>query len=214
MSGLLWPGSEPRYFFGRFFCCSRSFICSNNKLLWKGFGHRNYSTYFITSDNVFAKHNFLPLARPYGVSDCTQRHFRMLLTPDEGKQPSVVLFWPYMMLGFCEILRFQKVIFHSICLRWPNFNELPSISGKTQTFSFASVAKTSSRLFWWLLNVFSVIRSWCFSINLDRNSYFFHTFFRLLWTFFIVGGSHCYKKTFITCAVGCLNEWFEATLRL
>ena len=58
------------------------------------------------------------------------------------------------------------------------------------------------------------VNQFCISINLERNSYFFHTFFRLLWTFFIVGGFHSYKKTFITCAVGCLNEWLDAAVRL
>ena len=80
-SGLSWPGSEPRYFFGQIlFHSSRLLFCSNKRLPWKGLGHRNYSTSFITSDIVFAKHNFLLLARRYGVSDCTQRHFRMPLT--------------------------------------------------------------------------------------------------------------------------------------
>ena len=60
-----------------------------------------------------------------------------------------VCFWPqirkcsrawcsfdYMMLGFHEILTFQKAIFHSICLRWTNFNETPLMSGITLTLFF------------------------------------------------------------------------------
>ena len=94
------------------------------------------------------------------------------------------------------------------------FQRTPFNIRKQSNAFFASVAEKSSRLFWWLFNVFSVIRSCCVSINLDRNSYFSHTFFRLLWTFFIVGGFHSYKRTFIICAVGCLNEWFEAAFRL
>ena len=78
-----------------------------------------------------------------------------------------VCFWPqimkcsrawcsfdYMMLGFHEILTFQKAVFHSICLRWTNFNETSLMSGITLTLFFASVSESSSRLFWWLFNVF------------------------------------------------------------
>ena len=82
-----------------------------------------------------------------------------------------VCFWPqirkcsrawcsfdYMMLGFHEILTFQKAIFHSICLRWTNFNETPLMSGITLTL-FSPQYQSQ------------VSRSCCISINLERNSY-------------------------------------------
>ena len=93
-SSMTWLGAPPIFLAENFFAVHVRSFCSKKKLLWKCLWHTNYSTSFITSD-VFAKHSFLLLARPYGVSDCTQRHFRMLLTPNYEMQPSVVLFWLY-----------------------------------------------------------------------------------------------------------------------
>ena len=209
---MTWLGAPLFFLAQNFFVVHVRSFCSNKKLLRKCLWHTNYSTSLITSD-VFAKHNFLLLARPYGVSDCTQRHFRMLLTPNYEMQPSVVLFWlhdvripwnfniskSYFSFNMSKMDQFQRNLFN--------------VRNNANAF-FASVAESSSRLFCLLFNVFSVIPSCCISINLERNSYLFHTFFRLLWTFFIVGGFDSYKKTFITCAVGCLNEWFDASVRL
>ena len=149
---MTWLGAPLFFLAQNFFVVHVRSFCSNKKLLRKSLWHTNYSTSLITSD-VFAKHNFLLLARPYGVSDCTQRHFRMLLTPNYEMQPSVVLFW----LHDVRIpwnFNIPKAIFHSICLRWTNFNETSLMSGITLTLFFASVSESSSRLFWWLFNVF------------------------------------------------------------
>ena len=89
---MTWLGAPLFFLAQNFFVVHVRSFCSNKKLLRKCLWHTNYSTSLITSD-VFAKHKFLLLARPYGDSDCTQRHFRMLLTPNYEMQPSVVLFW-------------------------------------------------------------------------------------------------------------------------
>ena len=187
---MTWLGA-PLFFLVDFFCCSRSFFCSNRKLLWKGFGHRNYSTSFITSDNVFAKHNFAACSFIWGL----WLHSETLSYASDPRLGNAAECGALLTLHDVRILwnfKISKSYFSFNMSQMAQFQRTPfNIRNNANAF-FASVAETSSRLFWWLFNVFSVIRSGCISINLERNSYFFHTFFRVLWTFFIVGGSHCY----------------------
>ena len=214
MSGLPWPGSEPRYFFWPKIFLLFTFVLF--AAIKSCFGNacdiqiiqRLWSHLMFLQSIIFCS-LLVHMGSPTALRDtfvCFWAQIR--------KCSRAWCSFDYMMLGFHEILTFQKAIFHSICLRWTNFNETSLMSGITLTLFFASVSESSSRLFWWLFNVFWAIRSCCISINLERNSYLFHTFFRLLWTFFIVGGFDSYKKTFNTSAVGCLNEWFDAAVRL
>ena len=214
MSGLPWPGSEPRYFFG-----PKNFLLFTFDLfaaIKSCFGN--------ACDIQIIQHLW---SHPMFLQSITFCSLLVHMGSLTALRDTFVCFWAqirkssrvwcsfdYMMLGFHEILTFQKAIFHSICLRWTNFNETSLMSGITLTLFSPQYQSQAAGCFDGFSMFFWAIRSCCISINLERNSYLFHTFFRLLWTFFIVGGFDSYKKTFITCAVGCLNEWLDAAVRL
>ena len=149
---MTWLGAPLFFWAQKFFAVHVRSFCSNKKLLRKCLWHTNYPTSLITSD-VFAKHNFCSLLVHMGSLTALRDTF-VCFWAQIRKSSRAWCSFDYMMLGFHENLTFQKAIFHSICLRWTNFNETSLMSGITLTLFFASVSESSSRLFWWLFNVF------------------------------------------------------------